>query len=65
MLMHIMCCGLSQVAFVMPSKYTADSIPKPKSAKVEIKPVGAHTLAALSFRRVLAPTTTFAFPPPC
>jgi SOUL heme-binding protein len=39
-----------QVAFVMPSKYTAQNIPKPKNAKVEIKPVEAHTLAALSFR---------------
>jgi SOUL heme-binding protein len=39
-----------QVAFVMPSKYTAQNIPKPKNAKVEIKPIEAHTLAALSFR---------------
>jgi hypothetical protein len=39
-----------KVAFVMPSKYTAQNIPKPKNAKVEIKPVEAHTLAALSFR---------------
>lgn len=48
------CCNavlsLLQVAFVMPSKYTAQNIPKPKNAKVEIKPVEAHTLAALSFR---------------
>ena len=42
--------ALLQVAFVMPSKYTAQNIPKPKNAKVEIKPVEAHTLAALSFR---------------
>ena len=46
--MTTFCCP--QVAFVMPSKYTAQNIPKPKNAKVEIKPVEAHTLAALSFR---------------
>jgi hypothetical protein len=39
-----------KVAFVMPSKYTEANIPKPANAKVEIKSVGAHTLAALSFR---------------
>lgn len=42
--------GGYKVAFVMPSKYTAESIPRPANSRVEIKEVGAHTLAALSFR---------------
>lgn len=38
------------IAFVMPSKYTKDTLPKPKSDKVAIKEIPAHTLASISWR---------------
>lgn len=42
--------GGYKVAFVMPSQYTMDTLPKPADSKVEIKSVDKQTLAALSFR---------------
>ena len=38
------------VSFVMPSKYTKDTLPKPKTDSVAIKEIPAHTLAALTWR---------------
>lgn len=42
--------GGYKVAFVMPSRYTYDTLPKPADSSVKIKSVGKQTLAALSFR---------------
>jgi len=37
------------ISFVMPSKYTMESIPKPNNANVELREVGNRTLAVISF----------------
>ncbi|KAK9827027.1 hypothetical protein WJX74_003923 [Apatococcus lobatus] len=42
--------GRYTVSFVMPSKYTKDTLPKPKTDSVAIKEIPAHTLAALTWR---------------
>lgn len=42
--------GGYKVAFVMPSHYTKETLPKPADSSVEIKSVDKQTLAALSFR---------------
>ncbi|KAK9865342.1 hypothetical protein WJX84_002543 [Apatococcus fuscideae] len=42
--------GRYTVSFVMPSKYTKESLPKPKTDSVAIKEIPAHTLAALTWR---------------
>lgn len=39
-----------EVAFVMPSKYTRESLPKPKDEDVKIEEVPGHTYGALSWR---------------
>ncbi|KAK9819661.1 hypothetical protein WJX72_000877 [[Myrmecia] bisecta] len=42
--------GKYRVSFIMPSKYTKETLPKPKNSNISIKEVPAHTLAALSWR---------------
>lgn len=42
--------GKYEVAFVMPSKYTRESLPKPKDEDVKIEEVPGHTYGALSWR---------------
>lgn len=42
--------GVVKMSFVMPSKYTKDTLPRPNDPSVEIKEVPGHTVAALSFR---------------
>ena len=39
-----------KVAFIMPSKYTKETLPKPLNDDVKILEVPAHTMAALTFR---------------
>ncbi|CAN0186982.1 unnamed protein product, partial [Ascophyllum nodosum] len=41
--------GNMKVSFVMPRKYTPETLPKPKSKGVKIRRVGAHRLVAISF----------------
>lgn len=44
-----------KVAFVMPSKYqSTEDLPKPKNSNVQLREVSSHTLAAISWRSVLA-----------
>lgn len=40
---------LLQVSFVMPSKYSTDTLPRPHNPNVTIREVPARTLAAISF----------------
>lgn len=42
--------GSVRMSFVMPSKYTLETLPRPNDPSVEIKEVPAHTVAALTFR---------------
>lgn len=42
--------GDVRMSFVMPSKYTLDTLPRPNNPDVSIKQVPAHTAAALQFR---------------
>lgn len=42
--------GRVRMSFVMPSKYTAATLPRPRDASVAIKEVPARTVAALAFR---------------
>jgi hypothetical protein len=42
--------GSVRMSFVMPSKYTAASLPKPKTSDVIITEVPSHVAAALTFR---------------
>ncbi|KAI8468954.1 MAG: SOUL hem-binding protein [Monoraphidium minutum] len=42
--------GKVLMSFVMPSKYTKDTLPRPNDDSVAIKEVPAHTVAALTFR---------------
>ncbi|GBF93060.1 hypothetical protein Rsub_05671 [Raphidocelis subcapitata] len=42
--------GTVRMSFVMPSKYTKETLPRPNDPSVEIKEVPAHTVAALTFR---------------
>lgn len=39
-----------KVAFIMPSKYTMDTLPKPINDSVRIVEVPSHTMAAMTFR---------------
>lgn len=39
-----------KVSFIMPSKYTKETLPKPVDDRVVIKEVPAHTLASISWR---------------
>lgn len=39
-----------KVAFIMPSKYTMETLPKPLNDKVKIIEVPSHTMAAMTFR---------------
>ena len=39
-----------KVAFIMPSKYTMETLPKPINDKVKIVEVPSHTMAAMTFR---------------
>ncbi|CAB1118136.1 unnamed protein product [Ectocarpus sp. CCAP 1310/34] len=39
-----------KVSFVMPRKYKAGTLPKPKDGRVKIKSVGAHRMVAVRFR---------------
>lgn len=38
------------VAFVMPSQYTLETLPRPNNPEVQIRPIGQQRVAALSFR---------------
>jgi len=38
-----------RVSFVMPSKYTMDTLPVPKNTDLELKEVPGHSVAALTF----------------
>jgi hypothetical protein len=42
--------GDVMMSFVMPSKYTKDTLPKPKNPDVAIIEVPSHLAAALTFR---------------
>lgn len=42
--------GDVKMSFVMPSKYTATSLPQPNHPDVQIKEVPGHLAAALQFR---------------
>lgn len=49
---HTHCCNFflsSQVSFVMPSKYTLGTLPKPHNPSITIREVPSRTLAAISF----------------
>ncbi|KAK9846423.1 hypothetical protein WJX81_003525 [Elliptochloris bilobata] len=48
--------GRYTVAFIMPTKYTKATLPKPENANVQIKEVPAQTLAAISWRGGPRPT---------
>ncbi|WPT16163.1 Heme-binding-like protein [Picochlorum sp. SENEW3] len=39
-----------KVAFIMPSKYTKETLPKPVNDNVKIEEVGSHTMAAMTWR---------------
>lgn len=41
--------GLRVISFVLPSKYTLATIPKPNNPRVELREVPARTVAALSY----------------
>jgi len=41
--------GTRKVAFIMPSKYTLETLPKPNNDAVVLREVGAHTVAAKTF----------------
>ena len=41
---------ITQVSFVMPSKYTKQTIPSPKDGNVTVREIPAHVAAALPFR---------------
>jgi SOUL heme-binding protein len=42
--------GQVVMSFVMPSKYSQDTLPRPNNADVSVRTVPAHTAAALTFR---------------
>ena len=39
-----------QVSFVMPSKYTLDTLPKPKDSDVKLEEVPSQTFGVISWR---------------
>ncbi len=41
--------GARVISFVMPSKYTLETLPVPDDARVKLRAVAGHTVAALSF----------------
>ncbi|GAB4823358.1 hypothetical protein N2152v2_010404 [Parachlorella kessleri] len=41
--------GSYKVSFIMPSKYTKDTLPRPNNPNVHIKEVPGHTMAAITF----------------
>jgi hypothetical protein len=51
--------GLYSISFVLPSKYTLDTLPVPKDARVRLREVAAHTAAAITFHGGVRDTAAY------
>ena len=52
--------GARVISFVMPSKYTLETLPVPDDPRVKLRAVAGHTVAALSFSWSSSPETVTA-----